>query len=122
MQNDLFTQPARPFVHAIREMALPFVAYIADDALSFRESSSLPADDISNAVLIGWHCGEAEPMFVAVKSYLGVHLEIEEAIEFAVDGLEEIGWFGGPGSRHRRPNGLPVEPDYIIKPAGKGVK
>ncbi len=90
-----------------RAQALPYVSYIADDAGSFRKPTGDPADDIAQAVLVGWQCG-FEPLFVACKSYLpGVRLDAEEAAELALDGLVEIDWFNGLSGR---------VPDYIIEP------
>jgi hypothetical protein len=82
-----------------REMALPYVSYYLDDALSERAATDMPA----NARLVGWQCG-FEPMFVAVWSYLNVQLDDDEAAEIATDWLIERKWFAGE----------PVEPDYII--------
>lgn len=88
-----------------REQALPYVSFIADDAMSFRKPEGLPCDEITpNAVLIGWQCG-FEPLFVAVKSYLsGIAIQEEEAIELAMDGLTEREWFSGESR----------QPDYVI--------
>jgi len=88
-----------------RELALPYVSFIADDALSFREPAGLPCDEITpNAVLVGWQCG-FEPLFVAVKSHLsGIAIDPDEAVELATDGLIERNWFSGE----------PRQPDYVI--------
>jgi hypothetical protein len=87
-----------------KEQALPYIGYIADDAGSFRKPDGLPCDTITDAtVLVGWQCG-FEPLFVAVKSYLGAAIDSDEAVELATDGLNEIGWFTDG----------PTEPDYII--------
>lgn len=100
--------PTNPLTHTgamKREQALPYVSYIADDALSFRKPAGLPCDNIpDNAVLVGWQCG-FEPLFVAVKSYLdGVTIDPDEAVELAMDGLAEINWFADG----------PKDPDYVI--------
>lgn len=70
-----------------------------DDALAVRSAAERP----TNARFVGWECG-AEPMFIAVWSYLGVRLDEDEAAELAMDHLAEIGWFAGP----------PRDPDYIL--------
>lgn len=83
-----------------------YVSYIADDAGSFRRPAGLPCDEPTELdVLVGWQCG-FEPLFVRVRSYLGVEIDNDEAVELATDGLNEIGWFGAEGPR---------EPDYIIR-------
>lgn len=71
-----------------RELALPYISYCVDDALSERSIKDMPAD----ARLVGWQCG-FEPLFVAVWSYLGVRLGDEEAEEIASDLLREKNWF-----------------------------
>jgi hypothetical protein len=82
-----------------REQALPYVAYAVDDALAERHLCEIP----DNARLVGWQCG-AEPMFVAVWSYLGGRLSDDEAVDLAVDLLKEKNWFADGAT----------EPDYII--------
>jgi hypothetical protein len=72
-----------------RDMALPYVSYCLDDALSERDIADMPA----NARLVGWQCG-FEPLFVAVWSYLDVRLDADEAEEIATDFLAERNWFG----------------------------
>jgi hypothetical protein len=87
-----------------REMALPYIAYCIDDALSERVVTDMPP----NARLVGWQCG-FEPMFVAVWSYLpDTSLTDDEAAELATNLLAEKNWFGEgyDGDIH--------EPDYII--------
>lgn len=104
-----------------REMAIPYVSYVVDDALCGRKlgedihaivrtggDDSLPSRERKGfeypSVLIGWQCG-FEPMFVAVHSYLDVRLSDAECVELALDYLSEIGWFAGAGK----------DPDYIIR-------
>ena len=82
-----------------REMAMPYVSYAVDDALSEREVAEMPA----NARLVGWQAG-FEPLFVAVWSYLGVRLDDEEAEEIAADLLQEKKWFAGDA----------IPADYVI--------
>lgn len=73
-----------------RDMALPYVSYVLDDALS---ADHTLADIRLDARLVGWQCG-FEPLFVAVQSYIsGVVLDESEAEEIAADYLDEIGWF-----------------------------
>jgi hypothetical protein len=73
-----------------RTQALPYVAYVLDDALAVYPVT----DMVCNATLVGWQCG-FEPMFVAVQSYLpGVRIDADEAEEIAADYLREIKWFG----------------------------
>lgn len=82
------------------EDALPYLRTDAvDDALAVRKASERP----DNARLIGWQCG-AEPMFIAVWSYLGVRLDDEEATEIAMDYLAETKWFSG----------APTPPTYVL--------
>jgi hypothetical protein len=83
-----------------REQALPYVAYAVDDALSERRVDEMPA----NARLVGWQCG-AEPLFVAVWSYLGGRLDDDEATDLAIDLLLEKNWFAARQF---------TEPDYIL--------
>lgn len=83
-----------------RAQAIPFVAYLLDDALSEHPLS----DILPNAVLLGWRCG-FEPLFVAVQSYLpDTEVDRDEATEVAVCFLIERGWFVGN----------PSSPDYVI--------
>ena len=103
-----------------REDAVPYVGYVVDDALCGRElgadphaivreggDDSLPSRERKGfeyaSRLVGWQCG-FEPMFVAVHSYLDVHVEDDEAIDMASDYLQEIGWFSGEVT----------EPDFVI--------
>lgn len=73
-----------------RDMALPYVSYVLDDALSADHGLH---EIRSDARLVGWQCG-FEPLFVAVQSYIdGVVLDDDEAEEIARDYLEERGWF-----------------------------
>ena len=93
----------------IREQAIPYVAYVVDDAGSGRELGADPhavvrpgnpskrlddpkAPECYASRLVGWQCG-FEPLFVAVHSYLDVRIDDQEAEEMAADYLEEIGWF-----------------------------
>jgi hypothetical protein len=83
-------------------MALPYVSYVLDDALS---ADHAVADMLPNATLVGWQCG-FEPLFVAVQSYLpDTRIDGDDAVEIAMDYLEEIGWFGEDGPR---------DCDYVI--------
>ena len=88
-----------------REMALPYVAYVVDDALAAREvGADAHAKVQPHSRLVGWQCG-FEPLFVAVHSYLpDVTINDDEAIELATSWLEEIKWFSG----------ATTEPDYVI--------
>jgi hypothetical protein len=95
-----------------RTQAIPYVAYIVDDAGSGRTLGADPhaivrSPEMSDfkyaSALVGWQCG-FEPLFVAVHSYLDVALTEEEATELATDYLDEIGWFS---------NG-PTDPDFVI--------
>ena len=103
-----------------REDAVPYVGYVVDDAgcgrglgddphAIVREGGddSLPSRERKGfqypSRLVGWQCG-FEPMFVAVHSYLDVHIEDDEAIDMASDYLQEIGWFSGEVT----------EPDFVI--------
>lgn len=90
-----------------REQAKPYIGYILNDALHaepFKDDQSSHIDLLPNAVLVGWQCG-FEPMFVAVQSYLpDTKIDESEAVEIAMDYLEEIGWFSDE----------PTEPDHII--------
>jgi hypothetical protein len=82
-----------------RSQALPYVAYVVDDAANARKVQ--PGEVIpENARLIGWQCG-AEPLFVAVVSYLpGVTLDPDGACELAIDYLLELGWFADPAETY----------------------
>lgn len=104
-----------------REMALPYVSFVVDDAGNGRELGADPhaivragnsakrLDDTREFAfcypsrLVGWQCG-FEPLFVAVHSYLDVRVDDGEAIEMATDYLDDRGWFS---------NG-PTDPDYIL--------
>lgn len=86
-----------------RQQAIPYIDYCVDDAGAERRVVDMP----DNACLVGWQCG-AEPMFVAVWSYLGGWLEDDEAVDLATDLLREKDWFHGARDR----NG--TEPDYIL--------
>ena len=70
-----------------------------DNALAVRKAADRP----ENVRLVGWQCG-AEPMFIAVWSYLGDRLPDDEAADIAKDYLAEVKWFAGE----------PTEPDYIL--------
>jgi hypothetical protein len=83
-------------------MALPYVSYVLDDALS---ADHAVADMLPNATLVGWQCG-FEPLFVAVQSYLpDTLIDGQDAEEIAAGYLNERGWFGEAG---------PHDCDYII--------
>jgi hypothetical protein len=73
-----------------RSEARKYVGYCVDDALSPHPISEIPEPD-TLVRYVGWQCG-FEPMFVAVWSYLSVHLFEGEAEEIAQDYLKEIGW------------------------------
>ncbi len=82
------------------EDAIPYLRTEGvDNAQAFRNAADRPA----NARLVGWQCG-AEPMFVAVWSYLGNRLDDDEAIELAVDYLTDKKWFSE----------APTMPDYVL--------
>jgi hypothetical protein len=83
-----------------REDAIPYISLCLDDTGAEQDADERP----DNARLVGWQCG-AEPMFVAVWSYLNVRLDDDEASEIAKEYLAEQQWFGGNG---------PTDPDYII--------
>lgn len=107
-----------------REQALPYVAYVVDDAGCGRalgddrhafvrpgNPSRLLTDNRTEpemmcyaSVLVGWQCG-FEPLFVAVHSYLDVRIDDCEAEDMAREYLAEIGWFSGD----------PIDADYIIR-------
>lgn len=95
-----------------RAMAIPYVSFVVDDAFNGREIGA----DMHAIVrtkgnqrfkhcsrLVGWQCG-FEPLFVAVHSYLDVHIDDADAEELAKDYLEERGWFSGE----------PTDADYIL--------
>jgi len=69
-----------------REMLLPFVAYVLDDALGVH-----PARDmLPNATLVVWQLG-VKPMAVAVQSYFpDTLIDADEAAEIVIDYLREI--------------------------------
>jgi hypothetical protein len=86
-----------------RAMALPYVSFIVDDALSARMADY--SDVLATDVLVGWQCG-FEPLFVAVRSYLpDVTIDDDEAIDLAMDYLAERGWFSD----------VPTDADYVIR-------
>lgn len=91
-----------------RQTAEPYVSFIADDAGSFRRPANLPCDTpTAYDWLIGWRC-KFRPLFVRVRSYLPeIHLNADEAVNMAVNGLAENKWFI---------NGRTVIPDYIVPP------
>ena len=112
-----------------RQDAIPYIAYSVDDAghachhqfdSGFQIrclsgiSQNTPDDPTYDwkypSVLVGWQCG-AEPLFVAVHSYLDVHLDDDEAEEMAADYLAERKWFA-PNSVGRH---IPEPADYIIR-------
>ena len=95
-----------------RDQALPYVAYVVDDALwagTLEEWKKPPAGQEPNAVLldkavlVGWQCG-FEPLYVAVVSYLDVTISASEAEGLATEYMTERGWFGlGSTDRSPRP-------------------
>lgn len=104
-----------------RDQAIEYVSFVVDDSLNGREiyadphaivreggDTTLPSRERKGhqypSVLVGWQCG-FEPLFVAVHSYLDVHLSDDDAVELATGFLTERKWFSGE----------PVEPDYIIR-------
>jgi hypothetical protein len=103
-------------MNILREQALQYVGHCLDDSGNVHypyKNNPIPA----NAVLVGWQCG-FEPLFVAVWSYLpDTLLDQDEAVDIAVDYLQEIGWFGDAAkqdSNFRLGANDPIEPDYII--------
>lgn len=87
-----------------RKQALPYVSWIMDDSGGAFE----PADesiaselrDITDCWLVGYWRGPGfEPLFCAVRSYLGVILDEEEAEEICAEWLDENGWFEDEGPR-----------------------
>jgi hypothetical protein len=84
-----------------REMALRYVSFCVDDALSERRVDEVP----HHARLVGWQCG-FEPMFVAVWSYMGHRLDDDTAEELAIDLLMEKKWFSNEMSG--------TSADYVI--------
>lgn len=84
-----------------KEQAAPYISYAVDDALSPRDPNERP----QNARLVGWQCG-AEPLFVAVWSYLDARLDDDEAEEIARDFLQEKKWFSD--------NDNPPDADFIL--------
>jgi hypothetical protein len=88
-----------------REQLLPYVSYLIDDSLSALDISEVSEYNPDHCTLVGFQCG-FEPMVVAVRSYLSEKRpDKNEAVELAVDYLEEIGWFSWNGNR---------EPDYVL--------
>jgi hypothetical protein len=86
-----------------RAQARAHVDYCVDDSLNRRSTMDIPDPD-TNVRYVGWQCG-AEPMFVAVWSYLpNLRLSADDAAELATDLLTEIGWFSGE----------PTDPDFIL--------
>lgn len=89
-----------------REMAIPYISYVLNDALNDLPISALQ----NNATLVGWQCG-FEPLFVAVQSYLpDTIVDADEAIEIATDWLEEIDWFSDVENEDENYR----DPDYVI--------
>lgn len=85
-----------------RQQALQYVEFAVDDALSPRteRGAQIPA----LAKLVGWNV-DSKPVFVAVWSYLpSVQLTDDEAVEIAIDYINEIGAWIGRGEK----------PDYIL--------
>lgn len=93
-----------------RADCLKFVSYVVDDAGDARRY--VDGEDLSAARLVGWQSG-FEPLFVAVKSYLGVRPARDEAEDLAADYLAEIGWFDSMSDDGARPCVLPAA-DYVI--------
>jgi hypothetical protein len=102
-----------------RLQAIPHVAYVVDDAGSGRplgdDQHAIVRNPHNNfdhsfeykypSVLVGWQRGQADPMFVAVHSYLDVELSDDEATDLARDYLAEFHWIINE----------PTKPDYIIR-------
>lgn len=94
-----------------RTQAIPYVSFVVDDALNGRELNAdihaivrTKGDQFEHSSrLVGWQCG-FEPLFVAVHSYLDVHIDDDDAEELAKDYLEERGWFSCE----------PTDADYIL--------
>lgn len=86
-----------------REDAWPYVGHYLDNSLNVRRADEVPQPS-DKVRLVGWQLG-FEPMFVAVWSYLGGRLDDEEAVEIAMDYLQEIEWFGATP---------PYQPDYVL--------
>jgi hypothetical protein len=82
--------------------AIKYIGHYVDDAGSSNEFDVNKAE--GPVTLVGWQCG-TEPMFVAIKSYIGVRLSEDDSVELATDLLEEIGWFGESDVK---------DPDYIL--------
>ncbi len=88
-----------------RQMAIPYISYCVDTALSERKIQDMPA----NARLVGFQCG-FEPLFVAVWSYLDEEgddapIDEDEAQEIVIDLLAEKKWFS---------HDIPDNADYIL--------
>ena len=89
-----------------REQAIPYVAFVVDDAGNGRELGADPTAIVrDDSVLVGWQCG-FEPLFVSVHSYLNVPVDLEEAQDAARDFLAERNWFGADG---------PTDADYLFR-------
>lgn len=106
-----------------REDAIPYVAYVVDDAGCGRplgadmhaavrpgnrgrlltDTRTDPDSLCYPSRLVGWQCG-FEPLFVAVHSYLDVKVADDDAEDMAREYLEEIDWFAGE----------PRSADYIL--------
>lgn len=106
-----------------RTDAEDYVSFVVDDAGAgrelYRDNHAIVRDGTEHkypSVLVGWQRG-FEPLFVAVHSYLDVHLEDDEAEEMAREYLTERGWFGCKGD-HCTDDGCRHESriaDYIIR-------
>ena len=86
---------------------IKYVQYVLDTALSPDHSR----DDIGpGAMLVGWDT-DWEPMVVAVIATTmdtqgrRDSVEEDEAIEIAIDYLDEIGWFSDS----------PADPDHVVR-------
>jgi hypothetical protein len=101
-----------------RDQAVPYVAYVVDDAGAGRK---LGADQHAivresgeqfkySSKLVGWQCG-FEPLFVAVHSYLDVAIADDDAIDMATEYLQEIGWFADSAADD---DAKPNPADYVI--------
>lgn len=84
----------------LREQAKDYISYYMDDSLAVHDQ---PFEITDKVRLVGWQCG-FEPLFVAVRSYLDVSLDDDEAEDIAKDYLTEIGWFADE----------PTSADYIL--------
>jgi hypothetical protein len=99
-----------------RKQAIPYVAFVVDDAGAARELGADMHAIIRESggefkhpsKLVGWQCG-FEPLFVAVHSYLDVSIDDSDAEDMAAEYLEERGWFGDNRANYER-----APADYVI--------